>query len=147
MSTSEKLENKYCNCIVKLLQNLSDDERAHQQIMKELRRLKKGRKADLKRCHAMETKAFESILACDALRPHDDTVITFERAQSLPEYQAELDAVRSNRFLSASSAISDDAERHLKILAFINFRMARRVDWSSEHPDPESVKPSKRMRM
>ena len=73
------------------------------------------------------------------------TVISFEEAQSLPEYQAELESVRTDSFFSPSSISlsNDDIEKYSKMLAFINFTAAREKDQSSD-PKP---RPSKPMRM
>ena len=81
-----------------------------------------------------------------ALRAEVDhvTLISFDEAQSLLEYQAELESVRSNSFFSSSTSLSDDdIEKYSKMLAFIYFTAARDKDQSSD-PKPG---PSKPMRM
>ena len=67
-------------------------------------------------------------------------VISFDEAQSLPEYQAELEYVRTSSFFSPSSTtLSDhDVEKYSKMAAFFFFTMEsdKDLDLSSD-PKPE----------
>ena len=57
---------------------------------------------------------------------HNVKLISFNEAQNLPEYQAELASIRSSSFFSLSTSMSDhDIEKYSKIMAFINFTEAR----------------------
>ena len=67
-------------------------------------------------------------------------LISFDEAQSLPEYQAELESVRSSSFFSPSSTtLSDhDVEKYSKMMAFFFFTIERDKDLDlSSDPKPE----------
>ena len=74
---------------------------------------------------------------------HNVRIISFDEAQNLPEYQAELASVRSNSFFSLSTSLSDhDIEKYSKILAFVNFTEARDKKYLlSFDPKPWLLKP------
>ena len=71
----------------------------------------------------------------------DVRLISFDEAQSLPEYQAELEYVRSNSFFfsPSSTTLSDhDVEKYSKMAAFFFFTMERDEDLDlSSDPKPE----------
>ena len=139
------MKTNIANSFVKLLQNLSIEERLRQIIREETRKEKEVEREGL----AQLVETFNLFCQYNALHaemyPHD-TVISFEQVQSLPEYQAEVDSVRSDSFFSPSSLSlsNDDIEKYSKMLAFVNFTAAREKDQSSDHSEP---RPSKRMRM
>ena len=128
------------------MQNVSEDERIDCLIAEVRRQTKKIERVGLD----LIKKTFDQICRTNAMRaemrPHDDTVISFEQAQSLPEYQAELDSVRSDSFFSPSSISlsDDDIEKYSKMMAFVNFSSTKKKDQSSDHSEPG---PSKQMRM
>ena len=72
-------------------------------------------------------------------RKRTRTAIDFEWAQSLPEYQAELETLRAKM---ASTAIT---EKELQIFAFVNIMEAKKA--SRDPSPPKSPKPPKPMRM
>ena len=130
------LETNIADSFVKLLQNLNIEE------MRQLQDLEYERKVLLKLEYAFKLNS-----RYIALRAQVDNVrlISFNEAQNLPEYQAELEYVRSKSFISSSSTSlsDDDIENYSKMLAFINFTEAREKDQSS---DPKPGR-SKQMRM
>ena len=126
------LETNIADSFVKLLQNLN---------IEEMRQLQ-----DLEYEKIKLEYAFKLNSRYIALRAQVDNVrlISFNEAQSHPEYQAELESVRStpNSFFSSSSAsLSDvDIEKYSKMMAFINFTAARDKDLSFD-PKPRLLKP------
>ena len=124
------LETNIADSFVKLLQNLN---------IEEMRQLQ-----DLEYERIKLEYAFKLNSRYIALRAQVDNVrlISFNEAQSHPEYQAELESVRSKSFISSSStSLSDvDIETYSKMMAFINFTAARDKDLSFD-PKPRLLKP------
>ena len=93
---------------VKLLQNLSLEEKLRQLIREETRKEKEVEREGLVKLVETFNLFCQSNVLHAEIYPHV-TVISFEEAQSHPEYQAELESVRSDSFFSPSSiSLSDE---------------------------------------